>query len=268
MDYTLLIVAVTLAAGVLWGLDRWVWAPERLASLGPHARRPRWLDYTAGLFPILLLVLAFRSFVFEPFRIPSGSMMPTLVPGDFVLVNKFVYGLRLPLLNLKIVRAKEPARGDVIVFRYPVNPRLDYIKRVVGVPGDEVVYLDKRLVINGERQPLSRLPSSRAGEGTNESWQQLRLENLDGRRHRIVLDPRLSPEVRPVPGMSAAQDCRYSRRGIVCRVPEGHYFVLGDNRDYSQDSRYWGFVPEKNIVGRAFLVWANFSNMKRVGRIP
>lgn len=266
MDYTLLIVGVTAATGALWALERWVWGPQRRLGLSVEARRPRWIDWTAGLFPVLLLVLVLRSFVAEPFRIPSGSMMPTLIPGDLILVNKFEYGLRLPVLNTKIVPVGAPQRGDVIVFRHPLDRRTAYIKRVVGLPGDEVVYLDKRLVVNGERQRLERTRQSpRPGE--KESWQVMRTETLGSHTHRILLDPRVTPEVKSVSGVSPEEACRYSRRGIVCLVPAGHYFVLGDNRDNSLDSRYWGFVPEQNIIGRAFLVWADFKDMKRVGRI-
>lgn len=156
MDYTLPIALITAVSGILWVLDRWVWAPARHLSSGGTAQQPKWLEYSAGLFPILFVIFIFRSFVVEPFRIPSGSMEPTLIPGDFVLVNKFSYGIRLPLSHFKVIDASSPERGDVIVFRYPPNPKLDYIKRVVGLPGDEVVYLDKKLVVNGEPAPLTR----------------------------------------------------------------------------------------------------------------
>lgn len=265
MDYTLLIVGVTAATGVLWGLERWVWGPQRRSGLSPEARRPRWIDWTAGLFPVLLVVLLARSFLFEPFRIPSGSMMPTLIPGDLILVNKLAYGLRLPVTGTRLLGGGLPERGDVIVFHHPLDRRMIYIKRVIGLPGDEVVYLDKRLVVNGERMRQSR-PRGRALPGEKEKWLTMRAEQIGSRTHRILLDPKVTPEVKPVQGVSAGDACRYSARGIVCQVPAGSYFVMGDNRDNSLDSRYWGFVPEKNIVGRAFLIWANFKNMKRVGR--
>lgn len=269
MDYTLPIALITAVSGILWVLDRWVWAPARHLSSGGTARQPKWLEYSAGLFPILFVIFIFRSFVVEPFRIPSGSMEPTLIPGDFVLVNKFSYGIRLPLSHLKVIDASSPERGDVIVFRYPPNPKLDYIKRVVGLPGDEVVYLDKKLVVNGEPAPLTRPPRKavEAAKGYKHNWQILRIEKLGGKKHAIVLNSNISSEVQPVAGMSPTDSCRYSRRGVVCRIPEGQYFVMGDNRDNSEDSRYWGFVPEKNIIGRAFFIWANFHNMRRFGRI-
>ncbi len=263
MDYTVLIVAATALSAVLWGLDRWVWAPERLLTSGGEARRPTWLEWTAGLFPVLLAVLLIRSFLYEPFRIPSGSMEPTLLPGDLILVKKYAYGLRMPLSGARLAGSRTPARGDVIVFHYPLNPRLSYIKRVVGLPGDEVVYLDKRLVINGERQKQVVPKEKSSGR--------LRLaereETLGGVRHRIYLNPKVPPEVKPAEGISPADTCRYSRRGVVCRVPAGQYFVMGDNRDGSEDSRYWGYVPEKNVIGKAVLIAANFSDMKRSGRI-
>ncbi len=267
MDYTLLIIAVTAACGVLWALDRWVWEPARRLSSGGAAPQPRWIAYTGGLFPLLLVILLLRSFVAEPFRIPSGSMLPTLVPGDLILVNKFVYGIRLPVSNAKLVPVGEPERGDVAVFRYPLNPKVSYIKRVVGLPGDEVVYLDKRLVVNGktvQQKRAGKLVPPKVRRAA-EPWQVLREERLGEIRHPIVLDPKVAPGIRPLDGVSPVGACQYGRRGVVCRVPEGSYFVMGDNRDNSEDSRYWGFVPEENLIGRAFLVWANFHDMKRVG---
>ena len=221
MDYTLPIALITAVSGILWVLDRWVWAPARHLSSGGTARQPKWLEYSAGLFPILFVIFIFRSFVVEPFRIPSGSMEPTLIPGDFVLVNKFSYGIRLPLSHLKVIDASSPERGDVIVFRYPPNPKLDYIKRVVGLPGDEVVYLDKKLVVNGEPAPLTRPPRKavEAAKGYKHNWQILRIEKLGGKKHAIVLNPNISSEVQPVAGMSPTDSCRYSRRGVVCRIP-------------------------------------------------
>lgn len=266
MDSTMLLAGAAAAAGAVWAMDRWVWAPERRASMGSGASRPRWVGAVAGLFPVLVFVLLFRGFVMEPFRIPSGSMMPTLLPGDLILVDKHAYGLRLPVTNAKIWGEGSPERGDVVVFRYPKSPGTAYIKRVVGLPGDEVVYLDKRLVINGERQKTAKAASP-AKAGEKEAWQVMRAETLGGRRHRILLDPKVTPEVKQVKGVSPEEGCRYSRRGIVCQVPEGHYFVMGDNRDNSLDSRYWGFVPEANVVGRAFFVMINLKNVKRFGRI-
>jgi signal peptidase I len=226
--------------------------------------QPWWLDWTAGLFPVILIVFLLRSFLFEPFKIPSGSMVPTLLVGDLILVNKFHYGVRLPVINKKIVANQDPKRGDVMVFRYPVDPRVDYIKRVVGVPGDEVAYLNQKLSINGQPVPTKAL-----GEFYDEDsmrYMPMFSELLGSVEHRILVDPK-----RPAffggdqKSFPMSENCRYSVEGVVCKVPPGHYFMMGDNRDNSQDSRYWGFVPDENIVGRAFFVWMNFGNLGRIG---
>jgi len=226
--------------------------------------QPWWLDWTAGLFPVILIVFLLRSFLFEPFKIPSGSMVPTLLVGDLILVNKFHYGVRLPVINKKIIANNDPQRGDVMVFRYPVDPRVDYIKRVVGVPGDEVAYLNQRLAINGQQVPVQPL-----GEFYDEDslrYVPMFSERLGAVEHRILVDPR-----RPAffggdqKAFPFHQNCRYLPEGVVCKVPPGHYFMMGDNRDNSQDSRFWGFVPDENIVGKAFFVWMNFGNLGRIG---
>lgn len=226
--------------------------------------QPWWLDWTAGLFPVILGVFLLRSFLFEPFKIPSGSMVPTLLVGDLILVNKFDYGVRLPVLNKKVIANNDPQRGDVVVFRYPPDPRLDYIKRVVGVPGDEVAYLNQKLTLNGQPVPVKAL-----GEFYDED--SLRYapqfsEKLGEVDHRILVDPRRSSFFgTDSPRFPFAENCRYSAEGVTCKVPAGHYFVMGDNRDNSQDSRYWGFVPDQNLVGRAFFVWMNFGDLGRIG---
>jgi signal peptidase I len=226
--------------------------------------QPWWLDWTAGLFPVILIVFLLRSFLFEPFKIPSGSMVPTLLVGDLILVNKFHYGVRLPVINTKIIANKPVQRGDVMVFRYPVDPRLDYIKRVVALPGDEVGYINQRLFLNGEPVPVTAL-----GEFYDED--SLRYvpkfsEQLGARPHNILVEPNRGSFF----GVGAknfpfAENCRYVAEGLTCTVPAGHYFVMGDNRDNSQDSRFWGFVPDENIVGKAFFVWMNFGNLRRIG---
>ncbi len=225
--------------------------------------QPWWLDWTAGLFPVIISVFFLRSFIVEPFKIPSGSMIPTLLVGDLILVNKFHYGLRLPVLNTKITEGEKPQRGDVMVFRYPPKPSLDYIKRVVGVPGDTVAYLNKRLTINGQAVPTDSVPEF-FDEDAMRYFKQFE-EKFGTQSHRVLND-----EQRPafVPGadkFAGSEGCNYTIEGVTCKVPEGQYFMMGDNRDNSMDSRYWGFVPEKNIVGKAFFVWMNFGNLKRVG---
>jgi len=225
--------------------------------------QPWWLDWTAGLFPVILVVFLLRSFLFEPFKIPSGSMVPTLLVGDLILVNKYHYGVRLPVINKKIVDNHEPRPGDVVVFRYPKDTSIDYIKRVVGVPGDEVAYLNQRLRVNGQPVPLQPLPEYFDEDRIVYSPQFS--ERLDGVEHRILVDPQRPTYLGAGEPFPHKENCRYSAEGVVCKVPPGHYFVMGDNRDNSQDSRYWGFVPDENIVGRAFLVWMNFGNIGRIG---
>ena len=226
--------------------------------------QPWWLDWTAGLFPVILAVFLLRSFLFEPFKIPSGSMIPTLVVGDLILVNKFHYGVRLPVINTKIIANNDPKRGDVMVFHYPVDPRIDYIKRVVGIPGDEVSYTNQTLSINGQPVPVQ-------AQGDYYDDDSMRYapkfsEKLGTVAHGILVEPKRASIYRPMDSFVQFRDnCRYTAEGVTCTVPAGHYFMMGDNRDNSQDSRYWGFVADEHIVGRAFMVWMNFSNLRRIG---
>ncbi len=292
-NFALLLFLATVVTGVYWLAERFYFLPQRQRAAaeleantlqrGEELRKqgiskvdsdvteakrhilaqPWWLDWTAGLFPVIIGVFILRSFLFEPFKIPSGSMIPTLLVGDLILVNKYHYGLRLPVLNTKITEGNAPQRGDVMVFRYPPKPSLDYIKRVVGVPGDEVAYLNKRLTINGKPLPINALPEF-FDEDTMRYFTQFE-ETLGDKPHRLLND-----DSRPafVPGAEEFEfkaNCRYSIEGVVCKVPQGHYFMMGDNRDNSLDSRYWGFVPDKNIVGKAFFVWMNFGSLKRIG---
>ncbi len=225
--------------------------------------QPWWLDWTAGLFPVIVSVFFLRSFIVEPFKIPSGSMIPTLLVGDLILVNKFHYGLRLPVINTKVTEGEKPQRGDVMVFRYPPKPSLDYIKRVVGLPGDTVAYLNKRLTINGQAVSTDSVPEF-FDEDAMRYFKQYE-EKFGNQSHRVLNDeqrPAFVPGADRFPGYD---NCNYTVEGVSCKVPEGHFFMMGDNRDNSMDSRYWGFVPEKNIVGKAFFVWMNFGNLKRVG---
>lgn len=226
-------------------------------------RQPWWLDWTAGLFPVLFVVFVLRSFLFEPFKIPSGSMIPTLMVGDLILVNKFTYGVRLPVLNTKVTEGNAPQRGDVMVFRYPPQPTLDYIKRVVGVPGDTVAYLNKRLTINGQEVPIKQLPDFFDTDAMR-YFEQFE-ETLGEKPHKLLNTKGMPAFVQGASEFPFRDNCTYSVEGVTCKVPEGHYFAMGDNRDNSLDSRYWGFVPEANIVGKAFFVWMNFGNLKRIG---
>lgn len=225
--------------------------------------QPWWLDWTAGLFPVIAAVFLLRSFLYEPFKIPSGSMIPTLRIGDLILVNKFTYGLRLPVLRTKITEGAPPQRGDVMVFRYPPQPTLDYIKRVVGLPGDEVSYLNKRLTINGTPVDTKAVPDFFDPDVTR-YFKQFE-EQLGTHTHRLLNTETAPAYVQGASNFAYRDHCRYSVEGVVCKVPADHYFMMGDNRDNSLDSRYWGFVPEANIVGKAFFVWMNFGDWKRIG---
>lgn len=292
-NFALLLFLATLVTGIYWLAERFYFLPKRqqaAALLGADAlqrreallkqgitqtdlnvteaqqrilAQPWWLDWTAGLFPVIIAVFFLRSFLFEPFKIPSGSMIPTLLVGDLILVNKFQYGVRLPVINLKITDGTPPQRGDVMVFRYPPKPSLDYIKRVVGVPGDEVAYLNKRLSINGQAIETKALPEF-FDEDMMRYFKQYQ-EALGEHKHGILNDDERPAFVSGADNFAFRENCRYSVEGVTCKVPQGHYFMMGDNRDNSLDSRYWGFVPDKNIVGKAFFVWMNFGNFKRIG---
>lgn len=240
-------------------------ARYREQVINEAGRAPWWVEYSASFFPVILFVFALRSFVVEPFRIPSGSMLPTLESGDLILVNKFSYGIRLPVVNTKVIPVGEPQRGDVVVFRYPPDPDIDFIKRVIGVPGDEVVYMNKRLFINGEEVPRQRV--GEYFEPDRASYSTEYIERLGDVTHRILIDPQQTGDIYPGNAFPYRSYCDYQRGGLRCKVPEGHYFVMGDNRDNSADSRYWGFVPDENIVGKAFLVWMNFGDLGRIGGI-
>ncbi len=292
-NFALLLFLATVVTGIYWLAERFYFLPQRrqavavleenaakrqaeLSKMGIHKvddntseaktrliMQPWWLDWTAGLFPVILVVFLLRSFLFEPFKIPSGSMIPTLLINDLILVNKFHYGVRLPVINTKVLDNHTPQRGDVMVFRYPPQPSLDYIKRVVGVPGDEVAYLNKKLTINGKPLSKSPLPDFFDEDSMRYAKQ---FEEVTGSKHYRILNDDDRPAF--IPGTEDfpfKENCRYSSEGVVCKVPEGHYFMMGDNRDNSLDSRYWGFVPDKNIVGKAFFVWMNFGNLKRIG---
>lgn len=227
--------------------------------------QPKWIEYTGGFFPVILFVFLLRSFLAEPFRIPSGSMLPTLHAGDFILVNKYEYGLRFPVFNFAITEGSAPKRGDIVVFKYPLDKNVDFIKRVIGLPGDEIRYVDKQLYINGELQQITP-------DGTffdKETYTDLDQfdENLDGVKHKILENDKVPSMARPVQGHNGLNQCLYNMGDVVCRVPEGHYFMMGDNRDNSADSRFWGFVPREDIVGRAFFIWLNISDMGRIGSI-
>ncbi|MDH5189826.1 MAG: signal peptidase I [Gammaproteobacteria bacterium] len=258
-DFQTIMVVAVFVMGVIWGIDSAKFAPTRRAKIKEAeqkagkslseeeiqkiAREPVLAEYSRALMPIILIVLILRSFIIEPFRIPSGSMMPTLLVGDFILVNKFSYGVRLPVTNTKILDTGAPQRGDVAVFRYPEDPSTDYIKRIVGLPGDHLKYINKTLYINGEPAKQEVIGSYQGvGSGVSMSGASERIEDITGVQHKILVIPN---------GVSVP--------GEVI-VPQGQYFVMGDNRDNSRDSRFWGFLEEKYLKGRAFMIWMNWDS--------
>lgn len=292
-NFALILFLLTLGTGLVWGFDRYYLAPRRrkgleaaLAEFDARSARltdsgikldtagraelianfevpPAWVAYTGSFFPVIAAVFIFRSFIYEPFKIPSSSMVPTLQIGDLILVNKFTFGIRLPVVNKKIISINDPARGDVMVFKFPKDPALDYIKRVVGIPGDKIIYKNKRLTINGQEIIYEKLPDYLDEERL--SYYSHYRENLTGVVHGILNDDRIPAYVPSPDAFPQHELCTYNLEGFACTVPAGHTFVMGDNRDNSLDSRYWGFVPDKNIVGKAFFVWMNLGNLKRIG---
>ncbi len=250
LDFAAVMTILVASSGLILLYDKIVLAPQRRAKSPAETqgaevvgKPPLWVEYARSFFPIFLIVLLLRSFLVEPFRIPSGSMMPTLLIGDFILVNKFTYGIRLPILNTKLIEIGSPKRGDVVVFRYPEDLSTPFIKRVVGLPGDRIAYFDKTLWLNGK--PVPQTPVGEymgVGAGAAMTGALLRKEQLDAVEHPILLEP----EQDSLP--------------IETVIPDGHYFVLGDNRDNSRDSRYWGTVPEENLIGRAFMIWMNWDS--------
>ncbi|MET3129771.1 signal peptidase I [Oxalobacteraceae bacterium GrIS 1.11] len=296
-NFALILFVLMVLTGVIWFLDVFYLAKQRRAAAdlaladydarsakltadgikqehgGSRAaietallRQPTWIEYSGSFFPVIALVFFLRSFLYEPFKIPSSSMVPTLLVGDLILVNKFTYGVRLPILNKKVIEVNDPQRGDVMVFKYPKDMTQDYIKRVVGVPGDKITYQNKRLTVNGQEVKYGALDDYLDDE--RPVYHKQLQENLIGVQHRILNDeaaPTLNlADVKDFPHKDA---CDYNEDGFTCVVPQGNYFMMGDNRDNSADSRYWGFVPNQNIVGKAFLVWMNLGNLKRIGGI-
>ena len=299
-NFALILFVLMVITGVIWCLDVFVLAKQRRAAAdralaeydarvasnaqmtangikmdgnGNRAaleagilRQPTWVEYSGSFFPVIALVFVLRSFLYEPFKIPSSSMVPTLLVGDLILVNKFTYGIRLPVLNQKIIQINNPQRGDVMVFKYPRDMSQDYIKRVVGVPGDKITYANKRLTVNGVEVKYTALDDYLDEESLvyDKQYQ----EALTGVSHRILNSERkpvfVPSDVGDFPNKEA---CTYTYDTFTCVVPAGNYFMMGDNRDNSLDSRYWGFVPDKNIVGKAFFVWMNLGNLRRIGSI-
>ncbi|WP_035051477.1 signal peptidase I [Andreprevotia chitinilytica] len=256
----LLFVLVT---GVVWALDKFMLAKKR-----GDAQPADWVEYGRGFFPVILVVFLLRAFVVEPYQIPSSSMRPGLVVGDFILVNKFAYGIRLPILNNVIVPLGKPQHGEVMVFNFPGNPKIDYIKRVIGVPGDTVEYRHKRLTINGKAVPTMPAGPLDYQEGLALVSNEQQMEKYGDRDYYTLSVPNQPPvQLSQVADFPYRENCRYDDDGFACTVPDGYYFMMGDNRDHSADSRYWGFVPDSYIVGKAFFVWFNLKQLGRIGTV-
>jgi signal peptidase I len=259
MSFALFLLILLVVTGLVWLLDYCLLRKRRSAE----KPQPWWVEYSISFFPVILIVFLLRSFLVEPFKIPSGSMIPTLLVGDFILVNKFAYGIRIPVWNRKVLGIGDPGRGDVMVFRYPEDPSYDYIKRVVGLPGDRVEYRNKRLTINGQPVPVRRVEDYLSRERMQ--FTPRFIERLGGVEHEVLVEddaPAFVPMARAFP---FSENCTYNMNGMACTVPPGHYFMMGDNRDNSADSRVWGFVPDENIVGKAFFIWLNLSELGRFG---
>jgi signal peptidase I len=295
-NFALILFVAMVVTGVIWCLDVFVLAKQRRARAdaalaefdarnakltadgiradnGGRAaleasilRQPTWVEYSGSFFPVIALVFVLRSFLFEPFKIPSSSMVPTLLVGDLILVNKFDYGIRLPVLNKKVIQVGNPQRGDVMVFKYPKDMSQDYIKRVIGVPGDRITYENKRLTVNGK--PVEYEAMDDYLDDEHPVYHKQYLEKLPNVAHRILnTEGARTINLSAVEEFPQHENCTYSYDKFTCIVPEGNYFMMGDNRDNSADSRYWGFVPDRNIVGKAVVVWMNFGNLKRIGGI-
>lgn len=274
--FSLVLLLLTALSGLVWLLDVLVLRKRRKAratAAGQPAHEPWAVDYSRSLFPVLAAVLVFRAFIAEPFRIPSGSMMPTLKVGDFILVNKFSYGLRLPVFHTKILNTGEPQRGDVIVFRYPLNPSEDYIKRVIGLPGDTIRIEGENVYINGKLVPTTLVGPYQGGYGRESRLLEANggvvyRQKLGDHENDLVEMPLIAQ-----PGTLQTPTCHFQNTHEgTCTVPPHSYFVMGDNRDNSEDSRFWGFVPERNLVGKAFVIWFSWRgpygvDLKRIGTL-
>ncbi len=261
INIELVLVVLSFLSGLIWAIDHWVFLPKRQVAKeqGNELAQPLIAEYARSLFPIFFIVLLLRSFLFEPFRIPSKSMMPTLLVGDFILVNKYTYGLRLPVLHTKIMDINTPQRGDVVVFRYPRRPEINYIKRLIGVPGDHIVYKNKHVYVNGKLEKQQLIGKYPIWCSDDRSFLEGRscshlTENLEGKQHDILI----------------REEAPVLYHEFI--IPEGQYFMMGDNRDNSNDSRFWGTVPEENLVGRAVLVWMSWDwghgiSWQRIGNV-
>ncbi len=255
IGFPLFMLLILLLTGIIWLVDYLFFQKKR----GVGTEEPTAVEYAKSFFPVILVVFIIRSFVAEPFKIPSGSMKPTLLAGDYILVNKYTYGLRLPVLNTVFLDVGQPKRGDVAVFHFPPNPKIDYIKRIIGLPGDQIQYQNKRLTINGEQLDVNIAD----------------IASMEHQRESVIAVQHLTEQLGDIQHDILVHDVpnRYEPNSIGDKflngesitVPEGSYFAMGDNRDNSSDSRVWKFVPNDNLVGKAFFIWFNFDEFGRIG---
>lgn len=257
MDFSIVLFILVIITGIAY-IGKFIY------QRGNNNNQAWWISYVADFFWIFLIVFLLRSFLFEPFKIPSASMMPTLIEGDYILVNKYSYGIKLPIIDKKIINIDTPENGDVIVFKYPQDTSVNYIKRVVGIPGDTIEYTnDKTLIING-REVDKNERDDYFHEGKNFYSKQF-ASKLNGKEFNVLNDADIPTMFGAIGDFPLKENCQISDEKYSCKVPAGHYFVMGDNRDNSKDSRFWGFVPEQNLVGRAFLIWLNTDDFSRIG---
>lgn len=264
MSFSAVLLSFVVVTGIVAGIDRF-WLRRQRAAAGKL--EPALVEYSRGFFPIILVVFLLRSFLAEPFQIPSSSMRPGLVVGDFILVNKFAYGIRTPIVNNVLVPVGQVERGDVVVFNFPPNPQVNFIKRIVGLPGDAVEYRNKQLIVNGK--PVQDKQTGTYDYVENQIGylkSDLYRENNGSKQYDVLrTEPTPTLHLSQVAQFPGRENCSFDPDGFVCKVPEGQYFAMGDNRDNSHDSRYWGFVPDNMLVGKAFMVWMNFGDFGRIG---
>lgn len=242
IDFPLILTELTLGTGFIWLLDACFF---KKMAWGQLKYWRRFADESISFFPVLLAVLVIRSFLITPFLVPTGSLEPTILTHEFIFVNQYAYGLRLPVVNTKIIRIGEPKLGDIAVFRFPGNPKVDFVKRVIGLPGDHIIYKNKTLFINEKKMPQTLIDKNTVDKGENNIPVQLKQEDLNGIKHLIYIN---SENTKDIP--------------YDFTVPKDYYFMMGDNRDGSLDSRYWGFVPEENLIGKAFMIWLSWDSQK------